>query len=86
VADSAKFGQLCLFLLEAASTSVESLKYMRFMGNIQGLDIVILVDLRSSHTFISSSMAAQLLGLSSLSHPLSVKVASGSNVVCDAQF
>jgi hypothetical protein len=59
---------------------------MRFMGNIQGLDIVILVDLRSSHTFISSSIAAQLLGLSSLSHPLSVKVASGSNVVCDAQF
>jgi hypothetical protein len=78
--------QLCLLLSEVAATGVESPKSMRFMGLIQGMDIMVLLDPGSSHTFISSSIAAQLSGLSSLSHPMSVKVASGTNVVCDAQL
>jgi hypothetical protein len=86
VTESAEQSQLCLLLFEATATGVESPKSMRFMGHIQGLDIVVLLDSRSSHTFVSSSIIAQLSGLSSLSYPMSVKVASGTNVVCDAQL
>jgi hypothetical protein len=86
VIDSAEQSQLCLMLSEAASTCVESPKSMKFMGHIHGLDIVILLDSGSSHTFMSSSIATQLSGLSSLSRPLSIKVASGINVVCDSQL
>jgi hypothetical protein len=78
--------QIQLSLANYVYSSVESLKSMKFMGNIQGLDIVILLDLRCSRTFINSTIAAQLSRLSSLSHPLSVKVATGTNVVCDAQM
>jgi hypothetical protein len=86
VTESAEQSQLCLLLSEATAIGVESPKSMRFMGHIQGLDIVVLLDSGGSHTFVSSSIAAQLSGLSSLSHPMSVKVASGTNVVCDAQL
>jgi hypothetical protein len=43
---------------------------------------MILLDLGSYSTFISSAIAAQLYGVSSLDKPLSVKVASGQKIQC----
>jgi hypothetical protein len=58
---------LYLFLSEAARSGVESPKSLRLLGKIQGHDIVILLDSGSSHTFVSTTMAAMLTGLSALS-------------------
>jgi hypothetical protein len=73
---------LLICLSEAALQGVESSKSMRFWGSIQGRDIMILLDLGSYSTFISSTIAAQLYGVSSLDKPLSVKVASGQKIQC----
>jgi hypothetical protein len=85
-ADSTESGQLCLFLSEAASTGVDSPKSLRLMGQIQGHDIMILIDSGSSHTFVSNFVAARLSGLSSLTNLLSVQVANGSRLTSSIQL
>jgi predicted aspartyl protease len=60
----------------------ESPKLMRLLGNIQGHNILILVDSGSSHTFINTFQVAKLQGVSSLDCSVSVKVASGLALSC----
>jgi predicted aspartyl protease len=50
---------------------------MRLLGQIQGMDILMLVDSGSSNTFLSSELAARMTGAARLAKPLSVKVANG---------
>lgn len=74
--------QLCLFLSEDAVAGTESPKSMRLMGQMQGKDVLILVDSGSSNTFISTKLANHLKGISLLLVPLSVRVANGTPVQC----
>jgi hypothetical protein len=76
---------LCVMLSEAAVAEVESLKSMRLMGQLQGKQMMILIDSGSS-TSISSKLAVDLIGVTLLPHPLSVKVASGAPMQCSAQL
>jgi hypothetical protein len=75
-------GQLCICLSKVAVKGVESPMSMRIMGTIQGKSTLILVGSGSTHTFITSSLAQQLSGRSSLPKPLSVCVANGEKVAC----
>jgi hypothetical protein len=70
--------QMCLFLSEDVVAGTESPKSMRLMGQMQGKDILILVDSGSSNTFISTRLANQLQGISPI--PLSIKIANGTHV------
>jgi hypothetical protein len=72
--------QLCVCLFDAAMTGKESAKSMKMLGSIQGHSIVVFVDSGSSHTFVNSSLACQLSGVSALAAPLSVQVANGINI------
>jgi hypothetical protein len=58
---SKESGQLCLFLSEAAVSGADSPKSMRMWGSIQGQDVLLLVDSGSSHSFMSSKIAAPRL-------------------------
>jgi hypothetical protein len=78
--------QLCVSLSEAAVNGTEAPRSMRLVGTIQGQEVLILVDSGSSHTFISSTLAAQLSGSSVLHSDLWVKVANGATVCCTSQF
>jgi hypothetical protein len=49
--------QMCMVVSEAAVSGIESPRSMRLMGSIQGHDMWILVDSRSSHNFLSSKLA-----------------------------
>jgi hypothetical protein len=49
---------------EAAMSGLESPRSMRLMGSIQGHDMLILVDSRSSHSFLSAKLVSQLTGAS----------------------
>jgi hypothetical protein len=49
---------------------------LKFIGNIQGHEVVILVDSRSTHSFVSEKLAPMLLGVSQLPRAISVQVAS----------
>jgi hypothetical protein len=78
--------QLCLFVSEIAVTGKDSPKSMRLLGQIQGIEILMLVDSGSSNTFISAQLAAKMTGVSQLVQPLSVKVANGLSMQCQSQF
>jgi hypothetical protein len=77
--------QLCVCISQADVEGVESPKFMRVMGSIQGVAVMMLIDSCSSHTFISDVVAAKLAGLSSLARAMHVKVANGDIVVCSVQ-
>jgi hypothetical protein len=79
-------GQLCMVLSEAAMVGKESSRSMRLLGQIQGHDVLILVDSRSSHTFVSATLVANMSGVSKLHNTLAVKVANGNSLVCSLQL
>lgn len=68
-------------LSEAALSGAPAPKTMCLMGSIQGFPVNILVDSGSSHSFISSSIAERLQGVSNIPLPMSVKVANGESLV-----
>jgi hypothetical protein len=51
---------LCMFLSKVVVLGVESLRSMTLLGQIQGYNVLMLVDAGSSHMFISTMMASQL--------------------------
>jgi hypothetical protein len=57
---------------QAAQGEVYATKTMKFLGSIQGVQLLILLDSGSSHTFLSAVVASQLTGCSQLCQPLSV--------------
>jgi hypothetical protein len=59
---------------------------MKFRGSIQGLELLILLDSGSSHTFLSASVAAQLMGCSPVDVPMSVLVANGHKLLCSSEL
>jgi hypothetical protein len=71
---------------EAAMSGLESPRSMRLMGSIQGHDMLILVDSRSSHSFLSAKLVSQLTGASELLHPKTVTVANDAPISCSVQF
>lgn len=71
-----------LLLSQAARGGSPATKTMKFYGSIQGINILILLDSGSSHTFISSSVAAQLQGCTTVNTSLPVQIANGSRLIC----
>lgn len=78
--------QLCVVLSQEALSGVEGPRTMRFEGSIQGHDLMILVDSGSSHTFLSQHLAQDLQGVTSMSHPITVRVANGQTLTCDTHI
>lgn len=76
--------QLFLTLSVAAFTGQSSSRSMCMAGEIQGAVVRILVDSGSSHTFVNSTVAAQLSGMVELKPPLMVKVANGHILQCSS--
>jgi hypothetical protein len=70
--------QICLAISEAALSGKESPKTLKLRGTIQGIQILILVDSGSSHSFLSVQVADQLQGVTPSVHPSQVRVANGS--------
>jgi hypothetical protein len=78
--------QLFLTLSVATISGIPAPRTLCLSGSIQGHQINVLVDSGSSHSFLSSQVASQLAGISSLPTPLSVKVANGQVLDCSAQI
>jgi hypothetical protein len=63
-----------------------SSRTLKFLGTIQGNEVVILVDSGSSNSFINAKLAPSLAGLSHLSRPVRVQVANGQVLQCVSEF
>jgi hypothetical protein len=61
-------------------------KTLKFLGSIQGNEVIILVDSGSSNSFINSRLASVLVGISQLSSPVKVQVANGQIIQCVSEF
>lgn len=75
-----------MLLSKAAPVGQTANKTMKFLGSVQGIDVLILLDSGSSHTFLNSSMASQLSGCTPVATNLHVQVANASHLCCSSEL
>jgi hypothetical protein len=76
-------GEIQSMLLSKAAVQDDSAsRTMKFMGTIQGMELLILLDSGSSHSFLSAQVAQHIQGVSSLPQMMSVQVANGDRIQC----
>jgi hypothetical protein len=78
--------QLYACLSTIALRGVESAIAMRLLGNIQGRELLILLDLGSSSTFVNAIVGATLFGATTLPQPLIVQVANDAQLHYTSQL
>lgn len=78
--------QFMMLLSQEAFSEKAATATLRLQGCIQGLPLLILLDSRSSHSFLNAALSSSLHGVSSLHQPLSVRVANGNILHCTSQL
>jgi hypothetical protein len=69
--------QSFMILSVAALSGVEAPRTLKIKDQIQGVEMLILIDSGSSHSFISEQVATVLKGVTTVSSPTQVQVANG---------
>lgn len=82
--DSAE--QFMILLSQEVISATTSSTSFRFQGCIQGVQLVILLDSGSTHSFLDSTKAAAMVEVTPLDHPLTIKVANGSLLSCTSEI
>lgn len=78
--------QLFMAVSVAAMAGEDGPRTMRFQGELQGKEILVLVNSGSSHTFVSANLASTLSGVSLLNKEVLVQVADGATIQCSSQL
>jgi hypothetical protein len=78
--------QVFLLLSSVALSGAPGPRTLQLCGSIADRPISILVDSGSSHSFLSSAVAAELPGVQPLPAPVVVRVADGNTVQCSSQI
>ena len=78
--------QIMMHLYVATTVGKASPKTFCLSGDIQGRALSILVDSGSSHTFLSTSVAASLTGVQQLVPPVTAQVANGEVLQCHSHI
>jgi hypothetical protein len=84
--DEDSSSQLYMTLSSAAYTRSIAPKTVKFLGTMQSQQALILVDSGSTYSFISSTLAESLQGLSPLPNALKVVVANDNSLHCSTQL
>jgi hypothetical protein len=74
-----------MILSQEVVSVVTTSKTLKFMGNLQGHSVVILINSERSHSFVNATLAADLSKVSALQKPLSVQVANGQVMQCNSE-
>ncbi|XP_071680601.1 uncharacterized protein [Lolium perenne] len=69
--------EVLMSISKQAVNGSEAPRSMRLSGQIQGRDVLILIDSGSSSNFVSENLASKLTGVQQLDNPIKVKVAGG---------
>jgi hypothetical protein len=75
-----------MVLSQATTQGHEAPCTMKFVGHIECMDILALLDSGSSHTFISSVVVANLPGLVPINKSLQVQLPNGTHLCCNHQI
>jgi hypothetical protein len=78
--------EVLMSISKQAVDGSEAVRSMRLVGQIQGHDVLILIDSGSSNNFISAQLASQLQGVKQLSQQIKVKVAGGGILIGDSEI
>jgi hypothetical protein len=78
--------QLNVLLSKEALSSGSNSKSFKFLGSIQGCEVMILVDFGSSHSFVNLKLLPCLQGAYDLHSPVKVQVANGNVARCTKVF
>lgn len=74
--------QFMVLLSQEAMSDTTVLQTFKLQGSLQGIELMILLDSGSSHSFLNSAHISSLTGISSLLHPMTVKVENGGLLQC----
>lgn len=83
--DSPQTAPTLMAISQQAISSTESPVSFRIRGWVQGVEVLMLIDSGSSHSFVDSALSQQLQGVQQLPNTVSVKVADGGLLSC-SQF
>jgi hypothetical protein len=78
--------QAFLAISVAAMNGSSAPHTMQFSGFLADKKVLILVDSGSSHSFISSTLAATMAVMRKLAVPMLVRVADGGTITCDSEL
>ncbi|XP_035823161.1 uncharacterized protein [Zea mays] len=76
----------CLAISIAAVKGLELNHTLKLRGLIQGIEVVMLIDSGSSHSFIASRVASRLSGVTDMAKSVLVQVADGNRLKCSCQL
>lgn len=76
-----EFHQL-MSISNLATTGETTPRTVRLLGHIGNLEVLVLVDYGSSHSFISEAVAAQMQSQVVQMAPMAVKIADGGTLSC----
>jgi hypothetical protein len=76
---------LNMLLSQEAVATTGSPMTLRFMGQIQGVVVVILMDSGSSHSFINASIAPLQKNVPQVTTTIKVQVANGQLICCTSE-
>jgi hypothetical protein len=76
----------CLAVSIAAVKGLELNDTLKLRGLIHGIEVVMLIDSGSSHSFIASRVASRLSGVTDMAKPVLVQVADGNRLKCSCQL
>jgi hypothetical protein len=86
LSDNILKGEQLMHISQAAAKGSQAATTMRLQGWIQQQEVIMLVDSGSSHTFVSSTLAARLQVPCRPIPPLRVKVANGGLMYCGTEL
>lgn len=78
--------ELLMCLSKMAVNGTKGPRTVRLVGKIENQEVLILIDLGSSHSFISSKVACLLKRPGTAIKTASVKIANGAMLQCQRQF
>jgi hypothetical protein len=74
-----------MVLSQAAVAKMSTPRTMRFVGHVDGIDVLALLDSGISHTFLGSMVATQMANVTAMVKHVCVQVAIGTQLSCDSE-
>lgn len=86
VDDDHSQGEEILAISVAAVNGLETPKTVRLVGSIQGIEVIMLIDSGSTHSFMREELAEKLQGEQKAQQGMRVRIADGGTLWCVKEF
>jgi hypothetical protein len=84
--DIAATEHIFMAISEATMARTEAPRTLKIKGGLQNMEILVLIDSASSHSFVSQQVVAVVSGVTATASPVTVRVADGSVIQAKAEI